>query len=959
MPAASGAGNLGHLMATIGADITQLRADMAAATKLMQDASDKMANSTKKVADGWKKVGKEMKSAGKTMSLAITTPLIAAATYAFKQASDSAEWLNRVNVAFKSSSKAVQEFSTTTLKSIGLASITTMEYTGMIGDMATSMGLTTAAAAQLSIGMVDLAGDMSSLKNMEIGRVMEALTGIFTGQIRPLRALGVIMTVAAIKTYMLSQGITKQYKDLTQAELIMIRYNYILSVTKNSQGDFARTFNLAANQMRLFGQNLKEVALAFGNVLLPKILPVIVKINEFLTWVTKLDTASKEWIVTIGGLAAATGPLLLVLGYLIVNVFPGLVLLTAKVSAAFVWMGEAIAATSIIMAANPYAAFAAAMLAIISAFYLWNSQLTESDKLQKRLKKTSDDATRGLKEEQAAQVISLKLAMEYKEGTEGRYRALKKIQTIYPELLGNLEAETATNEQLNKILTQVNDNYKLRIELAAKEAQRKAIFEEQVANEVTLNELLTKREKIQANINKQKEIKRFTGGIGDFLKGSVAAYEINQLNVALEVVNYQIKKAEDQASLLTKSFEETKDPVSYIEKLFGGWNDKLMEMIKMQAAATQQRKDEAEAAATMYQALGIIGRLEFDLKQAKEDYTAAQSEADQALHQRKIKYIEIELKRYEDSYAKMTKLKSLTSEGGKLVSGKPQIQSSFFDNIDKQVQDGIKEKNKEAIEYSMKLKPTSYGSEDFLFWDDYETQILQIQNLQDTLGNDLSLYDYLSDRINLINSKLQQAIGLYGANSEEVRWLSEEYKNLIGRFDELNETMDTAKSIGGILGDAFTSMGAKITESFDLAKDGWEGFIAGMSNAVFKILGMLLANAIAQVITNSAQAAFFTGPAAPFTLPVFIAEGVGAIMTAFSAIPKFKDGAIAYGPTMGIMGEYPGARSNPEVIAPLDQLQKLMNGNGGSDDITVHGRLIGEDLYISNQRYNKRKTLVQ
>ena len=72
----------------------------------------------------------------------------------------------------------------------------------------------------------------------------------------------------------------------------------------------------------------------------------------------------------------------------------------------------------------------------------------------------------------------------------------------------------------------------------------------------------------------------------------------------------------------------------------------------------------------------------------------------------------------------------------------------------------------------------------------------------------------------------------------------------------------------------------------------------------------------------------------------------------FSQTPKFANGGIVYGPTMGIMGEYAGARSNPEVIAPLSKLKDMIGGGGGG--VIPDVKISGEDIYISFTRYKKR-----
>ena len=76
-----------------------------------------------------------------------------------------------------------------------------------------------------------------------------------------------------------------------------------------------------------------------------------------------------------------------------------------------------------------------------------------------------------------------------------------------------------------------------------------------------------------------------------------------------------------------------------------------------------------------------------------------------------------------------------------------------------------------------------------------------------------------------------------------------------------------------------------------------------------------------------------------------------AISIRSTSVPAFADGGIVSGPTLGLMGEYPGARSNPEVIAPLSKLKSLMQPNDSSAYI-ASTHVSGRDLAIVLNRYN-------
>ncbi len=140
--------------------------------------------------------------------------------------------------------------------------------------------------------------------------------------------------------------------------------------------------------------------------------------------------------------------------------------------------------------------------------------------------------------------------------------------------------------------------------------------------------------------------------------------------------------------------------------------------------------------------------------------------------------------------------------------------------------------------------------------------------------------------------------------------------------------------------------------SLGLADTGMEGFAKSMAGTVTELISMFLSQSIAAAITGGQTAGTATGPAAVVTSPAFIATLVGGVLTAFAAIPKFAEGGVVSGPTMGLMGEYTGARNNPEVIAPLDKLRGMIAdvAGGTSQGGTLSARIKGNDLVFLLER---------
>jgi len=263
-----------------------------------------------------KSFGRDISGIGKSLSTTLTLPLALAGGSAIKMASDFEESLNKVDVAFGESSKLVKDFAKTTLEQFGIAEGSALGMTALFGDMAPGMGIAKDDASKLSTELVGLAGDLASFKNVNIEEVTTALSGVFTGETESLKRLGIVMTEVNLKQFAMSKGITKNIKDMTQAEKIALRFQYVLSVTSNAQGDFARTSGGSANQMRIFQEGLKQLGQTFGSLILPMFTDVVTKANEIMKSFINLDDSTKKIILAVGGLVAVVPVLISLFGQL-------------------------------------------------------------------------------------------------------------------------------------------------------------------------------------------------------------------------------------------------------------------------------------------------------------------------------------------------------------------------------------------------------------------------------------------------------------------------------------------------------------------------------------------------------------------------------------------------------------------------------------------------------------------
>lgn len=280
------------------------------ATKKAKELIKQMEESGQKIAA----VGDKISSVGNKMTVGITTPIIAAGTAIYKYSSDLTEAENKTEATFGFMSSKVKEWAQDSLDAFGMAKSTAYDAVSLYGDMATSMGLGKSAAADMSMSLVELSADLSSFKNVSLEQSQNALKGIFTGETESLKNLGIVMTETQLKSYAMSKGIEKNYEDLTQAEKVQLRYQYVLESSSNALGDYSRTSGEAAGQVRKLPEALKELASSFRDNVEPAITPIITSVNNAIVAFGKLGDGTKETVVKIGLVAAAVGPLVTVTG---------------------------------------------------------------------------------------------------------------------------------------------------------------------------------------------------------------------------------------------------------------------------------------------------------------------------------------------------------------------------------------------------------------------------------------------------------------------------------------------------------------------------------------------------------------------------------------------------------------------------------------------------------------------
>lgn len=219
----------------------------------------------------------------------------------FTLGSDVTEVENVVDVAFGGMAQSAYDFASTAQEQFGLSELAALRYSGILMSMFNASGVAQRDAAEMSTTLTGLAGDLASFYNIDQDDAFTKLRSALAGEVEPMRALGVDMTVASMQAYALSQGITESWQSMSQAEKVMLRYNYLMSVTSAQQNDFQRTQASFANQTRLLTLNLQQLAATLGQGLIAAVLPAVTALNKLFAVLQKAAVAVRNFFYVLTG----------------------------------------------------------------------------------------------------------------------------------------------------------------------------------------------------------------------------------------------------------------------------------------------------------------------------------------------------------------------------------------------------------------------------------------------------------------------------------------------------------------------------------------------------------------------------------------------------------------------------------------------------------------------------------
>lgn len=176
--------------------------------------------------------------------------------------------------------------------------------------------------------------------------------------------------------------------------------------------------------------------------------------------------------------------------------------------------------------------------------------------------------------------------------------------------------------------------------------------------------------------------------------------------------------------------------------------------------------------------------------------------------------------------------------------------------------------------------------------------------------------------------------------------------------DRMTASMERVnQAFNSLAADGVMALGEAIGDILSGGQNSFQEFGKKMLEAVAQFMRAFGSALITTAIASKTFKEFILRkPEVAIAAGIALVAGSAAITGMLKRGPKateFADGGIVSGPTLGLVGEYPGARSNPEVIAPLDKLKGMLNTGNNNSGYIASTTIQGRDLAIVLERYNK------
>lgn len=274
-----------------GASVGQIFLQLQLQNNIGQQIGQQSQQAAQQAASAFSRVGQ---LAGSFMKVISAAAIIKFGKDCIRIASNLEEVQNVVDTAFGDMAYQCEEFAKTASTQFGISELSAKKMASTFMSMSKGMGLSGDQASKMSINVAKLSADVASFYNLSTDLASTKLKAIWTGETEGLKDLGIVMTQTNLQAYAMSKGITKNIKDMTQAEQTTLRYNYVMDQLSLAQGDFAKTSGSWSNSVKSMGENFKAAMGNIGQILINVFTPALQVLSEVVAKLAELSEKASE-----------------------------------------------------------------------------------------------------------------------------------------------------------------------------------------------------------------------------------------------------------------------------------------------------------------------------------------------------------------------------------------------------------------------------------------------------------------------------------------------------------------------------------------------------------------------------------------------------------------------------------------------------------------------------------------
>lgn len=393
--------------------------------------------------------GNRLSNLGQRLTTGLSIPLALVSGAAIKLGMDAVESEGLFSVSMGKMADSAREWSEELRRNLGLNAYELRKNVGILYTMFNSMKMGERASYDMAKGLTQLAHDMASFYNINPEEAFQKLQAGITGQVEPLKRLGIVVNETAIKQWALTNGMIKQGETMTEQQKILARYNVIMEATSKAHGDLERTMDSPTNKLRALKEEIQNTATDLGVALLPAVSKLLQSLKPMVELVSKLVEEFLKLPEPIRNIIAGFAGLLIMLGPIIMLVGKFLMTL-ASIPGAITTIGSGIPLLtgSLGILAKAFAPFliGGAIIAGLVAIVGWLSKIRE----EARLAATDIKSVTGVEEAQKLVDYWSKEVKRRKQERENFYEFTKSIAGDF--WLRNIKKTTwgAEHERLTK-----------------------------------------------------------------------------------------------------------------------------------------------------------------------------------------------------------------------------------------------------------------------------------------------------------------------------------------------------------------------------------------------------------------------------------------------------------------------------------------------------------------------------